>query len=244
MNIHINNTMLLLLLLFGFSASFAQNNKEIQAKIKITQADSFISIFPTAYNSSGTLQNNLSYSILALKKSATGTMSKNSQSGVFSLLPGETKTLSSQKVNIDENGSIQIYLFIRKDDKVIAKDTLHVGAIENKFKNTPLQETSFEIAGLIIENVLTKPGKDFYEFFSQINRSNGISYPFVIVINEKPSLGGRNSVIDILIDDVTIFKFNTQPKEEYLQMAAKQANKEIYTYYSKRKMLYKNEKLF
>ena len=244
MKTHINNTMLLLLLLFGFSTSFAQNEKEIQAKIKITQADSFISIFPTAYNSSKTLQNNLSYSILALKKSAAGNMSKNSQSGVFSLMPSETKTLSTQKINIDENGSIQIYLFIRKDDKVVAKDTLHVGAIEKKFKNTPLQETNFEIAGLIIENVLTKPGKDFYEFFSQINRSNGISYPFVIVINEKPSLGGRNSVIDILIDDVTIFKFNTQPKEEYLQMAAKQANREIYTYYSKRKMLYKNEKLF
>jgi hypothetical protein len=244
MKTHINNTMLLLLLLFCFSISFAQDKKEIKAKIKITQADSFISIFPTAYNSSSILQNNLSYSILALKKSATGNMSKNSQSGVFSIMPGETKILSSQKLNIDENGSIQIFLFIRRDDKVIAKDTLHVGAVEKKFKSTPLQETNFEIAGLIIENVLTKPGKDFYEFFSQINRSNGISYPFIIVSNDTPSLGGRNSVIDILIAHDSVFKFNTQPKEEYLQMAAKQANREIYTYYSKRKILYKNEKLF
>jgi len=241
---HYNNTMLLLLLLFGFSTSIAQNEKNIQAKIKIVQADNLVSIYATALNNSTTLQNDLSYNILALKKGATGNMSKNSQSGAFDLMPNENKTLSSQKINIDPNGKLEIYLFIKKDGHVISKDTLSLGALNKKFENTPIQETQIEITGLIIENVMTKPGRDFYDFFSQSNRTNNLNYPFVIVINEKPALGGRNSEISILVNDETVFRFNTQPKEEYLQMAVHQANRAIYSYHTKRKMLYKSEKLF
>lgn len=244
MNKHYNNIMLLLLLLFGFSTSSAQNEKNVQAKIKIVQADNLVSIYATALNNSTTLQDNLSYSILSLKKGPSGNMSKNAQSGAFSLMPNENKTLSSQKVNIDPNGKIDIYLFIKRDDKVISKDTLSLGVLNKKYDNKPLQEAKIEISGLIIENVMTKPGRDFYDFFSQSNRTNQISYPFVIVINEKPALGGRNSEITILVNDEVVFRFNTQPKEEYLKMAVYQANRAIYNYNVKRKLLYKNEKLF
>lgn len=240
----INNTVLLLLLMFGSSASFAQAEKDVQAKIKIDQTDNIVSIYATATNNSDTFQSELDYSFLALKSGESGNLSKNSQSGAFSLASKESKTLSTQNLNLDSKGKILVYLFIRKNGEVLSKDTLQIGSIEKKFKNTPIEESKIEISGLIIENVLTKPGKDFYEYFSQFNRTNGINYPFVIVVNEKPQLGGRNSQIDIQIDEKTVFQFVTQPKEEYLQMAAKQANKAIYDYYIKRKSLYKNEKLY
>lgn len=244
MNRLINNIMLLLLLMFGFYASFAQAEKDIQAKIKIVQTDNMVSIYATATNSTSTIYDDLIYSFLTLKESETGNLSKNSQSGPFSLLSNESKTLSSQKLNLDPKGKVKLYLFVRKDGKVLAKDTLHIGNIEKKFQNTPLEESKIEISGLIIENVMTKPGKDFYEYFSQFNRTNGINYPFVVVVNEKPQLGGRNSEINITINDNIVFRFNTQPKEEYLQMAAMQANKAIYDYFAKRKSLYNNEKLY
>lgn len=240
----INNTMLLLLLMFGFYTSFAQVEKDIQAKIKIDQTDNIVNIYATATNNTETYQSELSYSFLALKQDRLGNLTKNSQSGPFSLSSNESKTLSTQNLNLDPNGKILVYLFIRKEGAVLSKDTLQIGSIQKKFENTAIEESKIEISGLIIENVMTKPGKDFYEYFSQFNRTNGINYPFVIVVNEKPQLGGRNSEINIIINDNIVFRFNTQPKEEYLQMAAVQANKAIYNYYTKRKSLYKNEKLY
>jgi hypothetical protein len=91
---------------------------------------------------------------------------------------------------------------------------------------------------------LTKPGKDFYDYFSLYNRTNGVSYPFVIVIEEKPNIGGRNSQISINVDDESIFQFVTQPKDEYLQEAAKQANMAVYKYNLKKNKLYSDEKLY
>lgn len=240
----INNTMLLLLLMFGFYASFAQADQDIQAKIKIDQTDNIVRIYATATNNTDTFQSELEYSFLALKQDESGNLAKNSQAGPFSLASNESKRLSTQNLNLDPNGKILVYLFIKKEGAVLSKDTLQIGSIEKKFKNTAIEESKIEISGLIIENVLTKPGKDFYEYFSQFNRTNGINYPFVIVVNEKPQLGGRNSQINIQIDEKTVFQFVTQPREEYLQIAAQQANKAIYDYYIKRKSLYKNEKLY
>ncbi len=242
----INNTMLLLLLMFGFHTSLAQKAQKeaIQAKIKIEQADNLVSVYATAINHTDTYQSELHYSFLSLKKSHSGNLSKNSQSGVFSLNPKEVQKLSFQKLNIDPKGKLTIFLFIRKNGKVLSKDTLHIGSIEKKFGHTPIKESHIEITGLVVENVLTKPGKDFYEFFTQINRMNAVNYPFVIVIDEKPQLGGRNSEISIKINENVVFKFRTQPKEEYLQALAKQANQVIYNYYLKRMRLYKGEKLY
>jgi hypothetical protein len=201
-------------------------------------------VYATAINNSDTFQSELNYSILSLKEDSKNNLSKNSQSGAFSLSPRESKRLSVQQLNINPNGKLRIFLFIRKNGELLSKDTINIGSIEKKFDNTPLSENQIEIKGLIVENVLTKPGKDFYEFFTQINRINGINYPFVIIVNEKPQIGGRNSEISIIINDNTVFKFRTQPKEEYLQEAAKQANRAIYKYHIKRKGLYKNEKLY
>ncbi len=236
--------MMLLLLLFVSSSSFAQNEKDIQAKIQIAQSDNLLTIYATALNHGNNIQNNLNYSILALKKDANGNLSKSEQQGAFILMPNESKTLSTQKININPDGKVRIFLFIRDAKQLISKDTLVVGALEKKFNTHPLSEQNLEISGLIIENVLTKPGKDFYEFFSQINRLNGTHYPFIITINEKPALGGRNSEIDIRVDDTSIFKFISQPKEEFLRTAAQQANKKVFAYYTKRKLLYKEAKLF
>lgn len=241
---HINNVMLLLLLMFGFSTSFAQDEKDIQAKIKMVQTDNLVSIFATVSNNTQTFQSELDYTLLSLTEGANGKLSKDSQSGEFTLKPTESIVLSSQKSNIDRHGKLKIFLFIRQKGALVSKDTLYVASIQDKFKNKNIIEEQIVISGLIVENVMTKPGKDFYELFTQIARMNNINYPFVIVVNEKPNLGGRNSEISLLVKEEEVFKFVTQPKEEYLQMAAKQANKALYQYNLKRQKLYKSEKLY
>ncbi len=240
-----NNIMLLLLWLFGFYNSYAQDEQDIQAKIKIAQSDNLVSIYANAINNTDTYQVELNYSFLVLKESSSGNLSKNSQSGPFSLIPGEEKTLSKQKINLDPDSKLNIYLFIRKKGAVLSKDTIVItDNIQKKYTNTSINEREIVLSGLIIDNVLTKPGKDFYDYFSLFNRTNGESYPFVIVIEEKPNIGGRNSQISINVDDEIIFQFVTQPNDEFLQEAAKQANIAVHKYNLKKNKLYSDEKLY
>jgi hypothetical protein len=242
----INNNILLLFLCIPFML-FSQNESEkdsVQAKIKFTKKDNFIEVFAEAINLSKTIQDELNYSLLLLKKNASGNLSKNLQSGEFSLMVDEVKLLSKQQFNMTDNDEIKAFLFIRKQKKVISKDTLTILSFDEKYSNKPLEENNLELSGLIVENVMTKLGKDFYDFFSQINQLTNTSYPFIIIINEKPAIGGRNSEITILINDEIIYKFRTQPKEEYLYNNALEANKRIYNYNIKRKILRKKKSVF
>ena len=241
----VNNSVLLLFLVFSFF-TFSQNEKakdSIQAKIRLVKNDNFINLYAEAINYSRSIQSELNYSMLSVKKNGEGNLSRNIQSGEFSILLDEVKTLSNQKLNISATDEIKVYLFVRKKDKLISKDSLRITAIDDKYSNTPIFESNLEL-GLIVENVMTKLGKDFYDFFSQINQLNSTNYPFVIVVNEKPSLGGRNSEINILINDETVYRFRTQPKEEYLYNNAKEANRIIYNYYVKKKLLRKKKRIF
>ena len=60
---------------------------------------------------------------------------------------------------------------------------------------------------MVVENVKTKNGKDFYDFFYQKYTTSGAKYPFVISINEKPFLGGRGALVSVEIGDDKIFEF-------------------------------------
>jgi hypothetical protein len=228
-------------------ASFSQNEKEkslIQAKIKYIKIDNFVTIFAEATNETNVINSEIDYTFLSVKKSASGNTSKNQQSGEFSIVAGEIKKLSKQLLNIDEGDEIKIYLFLKKNKKLISKDTLSLDSFNKKYSNKPIAEVDFEISGLTVENVMTKLGKDFYEFFNQINRLNNISYPFVIIVNEKPSVGGQNSEISVVINDDIVYRFRTQPKESYLYSAALEANKQIYKYHVNKKVLKKKTRVF
>lgn len=242
------NCNIIYLFVFLSIASFSQNEKEkgsVQAKIKYIKIDNFVTVFAEATNENNALQSELNYTFLSVKKSASGNISKNQQSGEFSIATDEIKKLSEQLLNIDEDeDEIKIYLFLKKNKNLISKDTLTIVSYNKKYSNKPLEEIDFEISGLIVENVMTKLGKDFYEFFNQINRLNNTSYPFVININEKPSVGGQNSEISVEINDDTVYRFRTQPKESYLYSAALEANKQIYKYHVNKKILQKKTRVF
>ncbi|MEE9348583.1 MAG: CsgE family curli-type amyloid fiber assembly protein [Flavobacteriaceae bacterium] len=237
----------LVLVLIGITLSFSQNEAtidSIQAKIKIVKKDNFITIYAKALNHSKTIQSELKYSILALKKSDTGNLSRNVQSGEFSMEVDEEKLLSTQQLNIGNKDIIKVYLFVRKNKVLISKDSLFISAVDEIYNTSAVKESDMEMSGLVVENTMTKLGKDFYDFFGQVKQLNNVKYPFIIIINEKPALGGRNSEVSIVINDQIIYRFRTQPKEEYLYNQAQEANRKIYNYYIKSKTLKKKNKLF
>ena len=223
---------------------YSQNEKNmnaIKAKIRVVQKDDLVNIYAKVINNSGMNHENLNYTLFLIKKDQSNNLSKNRQSGKFSLLVNETKVLSKQQLNINDKGAIKIFLYVRNDKKVISKDSINITLIDKKYSSEKIEEKNIELTGLVVENTMTKLGKDFYDYYNQISQLNNINYPFIIVINEKPSLGGRNSEVSIVVEDEILYQFRTQPNEEYLYNNALEANRKIYKYHIKRKLLQKKE---
>ena len=238
---------ILIVVFFLSHIVFSQNENakdSIKANIKLIKKDNLVTIYAEAINHSQILQSELNYVLLSLKKDTAGNLSKNVQSGEFSLRVDETKTLSRQQLNIHKKDNLKIYLYLKRNKQLISKDSINISLVDKKYSNTAIDEINMELSGLIVENTMTKLGKDFYDFFNQINQLNNTKYPFIIIINEKPALGGRNSEISIVIHNNTIYKFRTQPKSEYLYAHAKEASKRIYKYHLKNKLLKSKERMY
>ena len=220
--------------LFGTLSIYAQEGKEAQdvkAKINLFQNDIFVQIDAVVKNGAHVYEKKLSYQLLLLHRQVgTKSYEKNERRGEFELLPKEEKTIVSYKFNIEENEELKAYLFVRDKDKLIAKDSIKINEVVEILQTTSIKEDEIEIIGLVVENVKTKIGKDFYDFFYQKYNGSGTKYPFVININEKPFLGGRGALVSVEIGDDKIFEFQARPDEEMLQNAAAYALKLIENY--------------
>lgn len=233
---------MLLGILFLFNTTLVFSQESVSAKIVAKVADNLIDAKAVAQNNEATIKDDYSYLLFSLKKGAQGNYSKNSQSGQFSLEPGEKKELSFLRVNIQKEEECKIFLFIRKDDVLISKDSIIIYAAEKKKKNEVVAESDFEIKGLVVEDVITKIGKDFHDYFYQEYSNSGNQYPFIINIKEKPYFG-RSSIITIEIEDQNVFEFLTKPDEEFLKSAVTAALQNINQFSIQRKLLYKNSRI-
>jgi hypothetical protein len=205
--------------------------RDVIAKINLFQSDIFVQIDAVVQNTAAIYEENLEYQLLLLKRQkGTVKYDKEERRGEFELLPNEKKTIASNKFNIKENEELKGYLFVRDGRDLIAKDSIVINEVIEILKTTAIEEEEIEIIGLVVENVRTKIGKDFYDFFYQKYNSSGNKYPFVININEKPFLGGRGALVSVEIGDDKIFEFQARPDEEMLQNAAAYSLKLIETY--------------
>lgn len=227
------------MLIFGFTM-LAQ--EKVKAKIITSNADNLIDIIGVALNEDVTYKEGLSYLLYSLKKGVEGSYSKNSQSGEFSLSPNEERKLSNLKINIQKGEECKVYLFIRKEDELISKDSTIIYSAEISEQKNYIAESDIEIKGLVIEDVKTKLGKDFYDFFYQKYVTSGSQFNFIVNIIERPSII-RGSKISIEVDESIIFEFMTRPDEEYMEEAAIEALRYVMMYANQRKIIYKNKKI-
>jgi hypothetical protein len=78
------------------------------------------------------------------------------------------------------------------------------------------------ITGLVLNETKTKPGNEFFEFYSIYwKQVDGISY--TVHITEQPGRG-RGSFIKVLVDDTPVFFENLNPRTEVIEDAAKRAS--------------------
>ena len=237
------STLLFLSLLFSAFTINAQVSVNVVGKINLLEVDNFIVVRAHVENSELTFKNNLSYNLVGLKKSASGNYSSNRQSGEFSLKPQENKDVSELRLSIESDEEIKVYLFIKHEDKVVSKDSVLIYPQGEKVKKEEdVNEGEFVITGIVIDDVITKMGKDFHDYFYQAYLTSGIKYPFIIYIKEKPYLG-RNSIVSIEVDDRKIYEFMTRPDEEFLKSAVKQTLQNVSQYAKQRKLLLKNSRI-
>jgi len=228
-----------IVVLLLINKAFSQDN--LQAKIVAKSVDNLIDIRALAENNDITFKDEYSYLLFSLKKGEQGNYSKNSQSGVFSIQPNETKELSSLKINIQKDEELKVFLFIRKAGALVSKDSLVIYAAEKNKKKIE-SETDFSIKGIVVNNAITKIGKDFNDYFYQLYNSSGKKYPFIITINEKPYFG-RSSIISVMVDDKKINEFYAKPDEDYLKSNASVALQRLSLFAKQRKMLYRNSRI-
>tara|TARA_R110001583_G_scaffold37944_1_gene122835 strand:+ start:2251 stop:2973 length:723 start_codon:yes stop_codon:yes gene_type:complete len=227
-------------LLLGISTVYSQLNETVIGKIYIQESDNLILINAHVDNEEPISKNNLYYNILALKKTTSGNYSNNRQEGEFSLNPDESKNLSEMRLNINKGEELRIYLFIKHNNVLVSKDSLIIIPQIEKEQEV-VKEVDFELKGIVIDEVITKVGKDFHDYFYQAYSTSGNQYPFIITIKEKPYFG-RSSILTIEAEDTVLFEFMSKPDEDYLKSAVNSSLQNIYQYSKQRKMLFKNSK--
>lgn len=218
----------------------AQDSESLKAKINLIQDDIFVKIDAVVENTDHLYNKKLNYYLLILKKKGSSkSYAKSDQQGYFEILPNEKKTISSLRINIEKDQVLKVYLFIKDQSNVIAQDSVSINEINEILKTNFINEVDIEITGLVVENVKTKIGKDFYDFFYQKYNRSDVKYSFVINVNEKPFIG-RGSIISIEIEGDKIFEFQAKPDDELLNNTAEYTLKLIANY-SKNRTTYEKK---
>ncbi|MDX6747623.1 CsgE family curli-type amyloid fiber assembly protein [Polaribacter sp. PL03] len=221
---------------------FAQKKDAVIGKINLIEKDNMLVIKAHITNNESFFIEGLSYNLVALKKNNSGNYSTNKEEGEFSLLANEKKSITELRINLNEDEEVKAYLFIKQNKILISKDSLLV--LSKKKQQTQkkvVKESDFRIKGIVVEDVITKVGKDFYDYFYQNYSTSGSLYSFIINIKEKPYFG-RSSIITVEINDNRIHEFVSKPDEEFLKSSVKISLQKINQFSIQQKILFKNNK--
>ncbi len=213
----------------------AQETEGITGKIITETNEGRVKIKAAAVSSSQTFKD-LNYILITLKKGKSGT-SSNKQSGKFSLKPNETRILSETDVHLAEKDGLKVYLFLKDEesDRTIAKDSLEINAGQFAAEVMYIPEKDLELSGLTIDETKTRMGQLFYESFFKKYNQIPEKYDGTVMITELPSFG-RNSRINVTVDDQVIYSFLSTPDEEALDSEAQNALNYLADYNAKQSL--------
>jgi len=219
-------------LLLLFSPFIFGQQENLSAKINVFSEDVFIGIDIVVINNNYIYNDKLKAFFFTLTEQSKGKYVRDTDVYEFSILPEERKIIATKKIIADPQKEIKLYLFIRTNDStIIAEDVVTINNKINKI------DDGIEITGLVTDNIMTRFGKDFYDIFYQYYTKTGVKYSFVINIVEKPSFGGRGSLITIKVGDDKIYEFRASPDEELFKRVSLLTLKLLDKYDKKRKLI-------
>ncbi|AKQ45187.1 hypothetical protein TH63_05350 [Rufibacter radiotolerans] len=91
---------------------------------------------------------------------------------------------------------------------------------QNKLNEQKLKSSAdLEIDGLIVDETVTKTGRNFYDIFQmQWEAPVGVKN-FSITIKEKPARGNV-SIVSVVVNDESVFEYQLQPRYEVIEEVA------------------------
>lgn len=215
-------------------------NRESKAILEIVKNEGVFEITAKAENMSQ-IKQSLSYELKVFKENlASGNKSDNVQEGRFVIDPLNIKKLAYTAINTNDRGDrITLLLLLRNiDNEIVGKSRKVIAdnkVITDNYKITLKKKPNdgVKISGMVLEKIKTKPGRDFYNYFY----SQFLSYNFddqrSILIEEVFSRG-RNTKIEVKVENVKIYEFFVQPKADYLKANATVAIKQVTNFFRKK----------
>ncbi|MFI8379429.1 CsgE family curli-type amyloid fiber assembly protein [Leeuwenhoekiella sp. NPDC079379] len=211
-------------------------NKEVKAQILLERNSEFLNFIATAENISNS-DFNVKYSLMVFQTEENGDISKTNDENLLFIKSGTKIILPSVTVNYNISQKIIIVLLIYDlDNKPIGQDRI---VLENggqtdlaHFDDLDLDDyftydqakpqDGFIIDGLVIENTITKSGKDFYRYFYAEYFNLQVKSSRNIIIEEVPGRG-RFTRISVIVENQVVWQFFAQPKKEILKQNASRA---------------------
>lgn len=234
-NAIVKKTVILMTFFFLGICYSQQYNKEVVAKINVEKNSEFFTFTTTAENLMSTGYS-LRYELMSFKTDGNNNTSKNSQGNRFVIKPHEKLILSNLSLNINEEGKIILVLvFYDLDDKPIAQDrivlTYNGEQLEIETETPkPIRiiesdqskpQDGFEVSGLVIENTITKVGRDFYRYYYAEYLNKQIKTSKNILVEEVlAGFSVRSSKISVKVDNQLVWQFFAQPRKDFLKKMA------------------------
>jgi hypothetical protein len=164
--------------------------------------------------------------------------SKEKAEDFFSLDPYQSKDLFRISLETGiENKIIIMLLLYDEDDNILATSRVIFNeSTEEKeaVAEAPLPRDNFELTGLVVEETLTKNGRDFYERFYFHYSYNDVKGDEVVVIDEMFTFRTRTKII-VKIGDEEIISFFGSSNEEFIDEMAKVSVQKVYQYFENKK---------
>jgi len=247
---HIEKKIFIVLFALFFTNAHSQfYNKDIKAEILIEKTSEFYTFTATAENKTLS-DHSLSYEFSVFSSDENNNVSKSSQGNRFYLESNQKVQLSVVTINYSVDTKVTLLLMIYDSennpigkDRIVLNDNEASGEddIENKIKgqqqayanpqyggDQAAPQDGFVLPGLVIENTITKAGRDFYRYFYSEYYNLGIQTGINITINEVPGRA-RTTRISVKVGDQLVWQFFSQPRKEFLkEMASTALRRSIY----------------
>lgn len=228
-------------LICGKSVSAQIYNTEIVAKIKVDKTSEYYQFTAISENLTS-FDQSLRYEFMVFKTDANNNTVKSSQGDRFVLKSNFSVVLSSLTVSYSvEHKVILVLLVYDVDDKPVGKDRIVLengGRTELNIEPKQLAQATSDQAspqdgvissGLVIENAITKSGRDFYRYFAQDYFNRGVTTNKNILIEEVPGRS-RSTLITVEVDGRLVWQFYSQPSKKFLKEMVQIAMQRSITY--------------
>ncbi|MDX5435755.1 MAG: curli production assembly/transport protein CsgE, partial [Pontibacter sp.] len=99
----------------------------------------------------------------------------------------------------------------------------------NQYEQKARNSADLEIDGLIVDETITKIGRDFYDVFHRQWEAPPMATNYTILIKELPARG-NSSLVSLSVNEVKVFEQVMQPRYDVIEEVATYLASAVYEY--------------